>query len=151
MTGAAPGPAGTAEGTLWRPQRKANPSPPLAHEAAPLYHFTCEHMARPIIACGALVPFAHPLFPHLAPVVWLTTADQPDPQATGFRHAFLACDPMAFRFLVTDRTACVPWPVARDQAPFGATDPDAVMMLEHGCRPDTWWVSPIPVPVVLDG
>jgi hypothetical protein len=93
---------------------------------------------------GALVPMRHFWLPKMAPLVWLT--DQPAPRRVdvGLTSEWLECDRMAHRFLVIDATACVPWSDVRDLGP-----KSAVATLESFGRPDSWWISTMPVPVFL--
>jgi hypothetical protein len=126
----------------------ALPSTTLRSDRAPLlYHFTCDHAAGSIVACGALVPYPHLLLPRLAPLVWLTTQSDPDPNDLGF--VGITCDRMAHRFQVIDTTTCEQWWTLCEQVPQYALPARALWQLENGRRSETWWISRVPVPVVL--
>jgi hypothetical protein len=109
-----------------------------------LWHFTCDHRAPGILAVGALVPMRHFWLPEMAAVVWLT--DQADPRRddVGLTMRLVQCDRMAHRFRVIDASTCVPWRSVRHLGLRRLVDE-----LEAFGDPATWWVSTLPVPVVL--
>lgn len=117
--------------------------------APALYHYTCWHMASRIVAVGALLPNAHPFLPRLRAVVWLTSEPEPDAVALGLTAEHLRCDRTKVRFLVTEYEGVVPWLAVVDSQPPAVLDPRIVKRLHAGRRPETWWVSPFPTPVVL--
>jgi len=151
-------PAGTNsdEGGASAPTHKTNTarSSRRGHSARPagatpvLWHYTCDHHVVQIAALGALIPHAHPFLPGLRPIVWLTTMERPDAVALGLTSEFVTCDRTRHRFEVTNTTSCVSWRSVTEVAPARALPPEIVAMLESHGRPDTWWISPLPVPVV---
>ena len=116
--------------------------------APTLWHYTCWHQAAGILAVGALIPNAHPFLPRLRPLVWLTTLDVPDAVGLGLTAEHLRCDRTKVRFLVAEYEGCVPWLSLVDSQPPAVLDPRIVKRLHAGRRPETWWVSPYPTPVV---
>ena len=118
--------------------------------AGPLFHFTCDHGAAGIVATGTLMPWPHPLMVQAGGFVWLTSEAEPERHDVGLTSTTLACDRMAHRFRVIEPDTCLWWPEVRDLlAAYCLLSRDSAYMLEHGRRPDTWWVSPVAVPVVL--
>jgi hypothetical protein len=118
-----------------------------------LFHFTCEHFWWDIRAVGAVVPHRHPLFPTLGPVVWFTTEREPDRYRVGLTSDTLACDRMAHRFRVAEHSTCIPWIDVREAMLDGwqpGFDRETLHCFEFGRAPHTWWLSRLPVPVVLD-
>lgn len=117
----------------------------------PLWHFTCDHFATQIVAVGALVPHRHPYFPSLGRVVWLTSQPNPERYLVGLTSDTLDCDRMAHRFRVTESDQCLWWPDVRDlmrAARQPGFDAATVRAFEYGRAPETWWLSPLAVPVV---
>lgn len=116
-----------------------------------LFHFTCSHFELPIRAVGAVIPHRHPWFPSLGAVAWFTTDQWADPDRTGLTSSTLSCDRTRFRFRVTEAEQCLPWCEVRDymvgvqQAGFTAQQ---LKNFERFGAPETWWISPTPVPVV---
>lgn len=111
-----------------------------------LYHYTCEHSAKSILAEGELHGNEHPLMPEAGPIIWLTDMEVPDRLALGLTSRLLRCDRTAHRFAVrTDRAQH--WPVAARRPELAA----ARRLLEFapGVRPAHWWVvlnaGPLPV------
>jgi hypothetical protein len=128
----------SAPGRLHTARRRPHP--------ARLYHFTCKHSERSIIAVGALVPAPHPFLPWAAPMVWLTTDPRPTRIDVGLTSDFIDCDRMARRFRVILPGVARRWLDLCDTAPPDARD--TIEMLNRGRRPETWWVSTVAVPVV---
>lgn len=114
-----------------------------------LWHYTCDHNAASIVATGALVPNRHPLLPNVAPLVWMT--DDPDAGRwdLGLTGVMLDCDRMAHRFRVVDSSTCQRWTDLVSAAPHGVLSDGGRYLLEHGREFTSWWISPLPVPVVL--
>jgi hypothetical protein len=109
-----------------------------------LFHFTCEHSYPHLGARGVLVPQHKPtLFgvrlPDALAVVWLTAGDY---ASTGMDRSDLAiCDRSAYRYVVTDPSACVPWLVSAQREELG-TDAE---LLEAVGIPELWYISAEPV------
>lgn len=121
-----------------------------------LYHFTCVHSRDGIVASGLVTPmsFRHPdkwerLPEWMRPVFavsWFTDLDVPMRDQLGLTMDTIKCDRTEVRFRVTDDLAVQRWTRYRRRVPR-----QAVAMLE-GWRamPAHWYVSELPVPVVLD-
>lgn len=112
-----------------------------------LYHFTCAH-ARRDIGTGPrclLVPHPHPLLG--CKVLWLTSLDAPDPDEVGLTQSFIRCDRREFRYEVLDLAHCRTW---YDSAERDAAPGDVRRALELYGRPDTWWISDVPVVARFD-
>lgn len=106
-----------------------------------LFHFTCaDHGYAALRKRGHLRPFFHPLLN--ARLIWLTTEGAPDRDSTGLTQELSPCDRMAYRYVVTDLSRCVPWldSEARKNAPS-----NAVTDLEVYGDPEHWWVAEEPV------
>lgn len=117
-----------------------------------LYHYTCEHGWASLGNSGQLESVAQQTLTPLDPAwwqfwyVWLTDLEQPDKHALGFNTTNpLGCDRTQFRYRVTDNTRCYPWADVR------RLHTNAHLLeVAPGAQPDHWWISPDPVPVVLD-
>lgn len=112
-----------------------------------LWHFTCDHGYAGLGERGLLRPNPHPLAPELGRIVWLTSDPEPERDDVGLTSEMvLSCDRMAYRYRVTHvSAACVPWTTAR-----GFVNAEFVKVAESFGRPETWWISPLPVSVALD-
>jgi hypothetical protein len=118
-----------------------------ADDVPRLFHYTCSHAAPSIVACGALVPYGHPLLPRLKPLVWLSTLVHPEPGDIGFSDEL--CDRVEWRFQVIDTSTCLLWWEVANELPAYVLPARIAYDMENGRRSDTWWVSASPVPVVL--
>ena len=100
-----------------------------------LYHYTCHHSVKGITRRGMIRPTPHPLIPDHR-IVWLTDMATPDRDALGLTSDYLACDRLAFRYLV-DAEDAEPWATfaARASVPFLSR-----AYLETGRAPDRWFV-----------
>ena len=105
----------------------------------PLYHFTCSHGRALIGSPGVLEP--HWGF------VWLTDLARPPREAVGLTSQILDCDRMEFRYRATANGTVVPWTTVRRRYPrewVEGLESAPGALLRH------WYVSPVPVPAVLD-
>lgn len=90
-----------------------------------------------------MVPMAQVVFD--GRLVWATSDPVPTRESLGLSSELLSCDRMSYRYRVTDTAGFVQWDVwKRDRV-----HPLVSAQLEHGCVPESWWVSEGPVPVVL--
>lgn len=114
-----------------------------------LYHYTCDHGYAALGDAGNLVP-AYDLAPDRleqwwpARLVWLTDLAVPDRDALGLTRRIARCDRTAYRYRVTDEADVSPW--IRVRRSFPAEE----LEWQAGVRPRHWYVSGVPVPVVLD-
>ena len=100
----------------------------------PLYHFTCEHGFAGISETGLLRPNVHPFMRHLGPLLWLTDLPAPSADSVGLTSERLACDRLAYRYIVHTRAA-IRWSDLRDRAPRALVE-----VLESYSAPSHWWV-----------
>lgn len=117
-----------------------------------LWHYTCDHGRRAIGERGSLIPAAaRPgvgnLSPWTALLVWMTDLDVPVRDGLGLTSHTLTCDRTVYRYRVTDPADCLPWMVVRHSLSPAYRDG---VERAPGALPRHWWVSPLPVPVVLD-
>lgn len=115
-----------------------------------LWHYTCDHRWALIGDVGELLP-AYRLTDVLgdwwpARFVWLTDLSVPDRTALGLDVHKGACDRTTYRYRVTDETGVRPWTDVRR----GLVRTRHVLEDVPGVRLRHWYVSPLPVPVVLD-
>jgi len=116
-----------------------------------LYHFTCAHGARRIGRHNCLIipQIEHPLL-HIK-VSWFTELAEPDRTATGLTHNFTRCDRMAFRYVVTDLSRCLPWPGSPERRHASRHgEPGALADLESEGDPEHWWISGCAVAAQFD-
>lgn len=108
-----------------------------------LYHFTCAHGHRRIgrYNCLLIPQGPHPLLNNIR-VIWLTTQAEPDRETTGLGHNYTTCDRMAYRYIATDLTPCIPWLVSPERRNAPAESIDA---LESYGDPEHWWITATPV------
>lgn len=101
-----------------------------------LYHYTCaDHGLPGITRHGLIAPNTHPLMAGLGKLIWLTdVADVEQPEQIGLTSSYLACDRLAYRFIVTTRAA-VPWSALRPRV-----NPEVVTALEAFAQPEHWYV-----------
>lgn len=123
-------------------------SAPLARVAPTLFHLTCVHRAPSIIAIGALIPNPHPFMPRMAPLVWMTDQPDLDPALLGLTQTYISCDRTQCRFMVIDYSTVHRWLDVVAEAPLTVLDPRVVHRLNKDRRPEHWWISGAPVPVV---
>jgi len=113
-----------------------------------LYHFTCDHGHRRIGRwnCLLIPQGPHPLLNHIR-VIWLTTLAEPDQETSGLGRVRTTCDRMAFRYVVTDLSACRPWLASAERAAVAA---DSIEVLESYGDPEHWWITDSTVPAKWD-
>ena len=104
-----------------------------------LYHFCCKHSAKGIRETGELLPGRDGF-------VWLTDLASPLPEHVGLTSDYLTCRRTERRFKVADHTGVIAWADLRD-----SLRPGLVASLEawDEARPDHWFVSRRPVPVIV--
>lgn len=105
-----------------------------------LWHYTCEHSRSRIGEEGWLQPFASGL-------VWLTDLDVPVREALGLTSMLLTCDRTTYRYRVLDPSIGVPWTKVRRDFPAEHRDE---LESAPGAMPMHWFVSALPVHVVLE-
>lgn len=112
---------------------------------ATLYHYTCAHGAKGITRRGMIRPAPHPLLPGYR-IVWLTDMATPDRNGLGLTSEYLACDRLAFRYVVEAEDA-ESWNAftARVAVPLAVR-----LYLEEGRLVDRWFVLERSVLGVLD-
>lgn len=114
-----------------------------------LYHFCCSHSKRKIgtYNCLLIPQCVHPLLG--CNVTWLTTESEPDRQKTGLGNntGLTRCDRMAFRYMVTDVSACRPWLTSIERA---AARPNVIRDLESFGDPEHWWITERPIRATFD-
>lgn len=116
-----------------------------------LYHFTCAHGQRRIGRQNCLIipQIEHPLL--RLTVSWFTTEAEPDRVQTGLTHNITRCDRMAFRYVITDLSTCVPWLTSRERKHAKRHGkPGALASLESEGDPEHWWISRAAVPAQYD-
>jgi hypothetical protein len=124
--------------------------------ATQLYHFTCDHGRQALGAVGQVTPLAvwNPAAASKLPDAWVwvsgfcwfTDMAWPDPVALGLTSSTLVCDRTRWRYLVTDDANVKPYiQVARNWLP-----PQAWKLTIGDHQPGRWWLSRVPVPVVVD-
>lgn len=128
-----------------------------------LYHYTCSHSIGSIAAMkGKLMPNpggGQPITSAYArelgfdreiqamPVVWLTDIDvrsQDDVRAIGLVGAYTPCDRVEFRLRVAKAPHIQWWADWADGNDL--VDDEWRKLIEYGCKPEHWWVSPEPLP-----
>lgn len=103
-----------------------------------LYHHTCEHAARRIVADGGLLrPNVQPQLGGLQ-LLWLTTSSRPARAALGLTSHTLCCDRTAHTFRLLDPVDVMPWAQLREQLPATLTRP---LEAARGARPALWFVT----------
>lgn len=110
-----------------------------------LYHYCCSHSRADIGKRGVLRPHYQPYLDRS--LIWFTDLAEPDREGLGLTSTIIACDRTEFRYRVTDERTCLPfsawWQAER-------IDPLVVSELTFPPkRPKHWYVSEVPVPVVL--
>lgn len=113
-----------------------------------LYHFTCHHGHAALGESGVVAPGRD--LPGGVDVgtnrfAWFTDIPDPAREWVGLTSHGLSCDRLAYRYRVTDATDVDPWHLHRSAAWF-ATELESA----HHAFPRHWFVSLLPVPVVLD-
>lgn len=108
-----------------------------------LYHHTCEHAAEQIAESGYLVPLRQLVLGR--DLIWLTDQREADSQALGLTSKLLDCDRTAVCYQIETEDA-TPWPVWADAN--GVPDA-ALVLLETGRKPETWWVAETPQAATL--
>lgn len=105
-----------------------------------LYHYTCEHGHAAIAASQRLLPHTHPFMPVCGPLLWLTDiAEPPSRESLGLTSRFIACDRMAYRYIV-QTSAARRWVDIRTRAPA-----EVLATLEAYGDPEHWWVARRPL------
>ena len=124
-----------------------------------LYHYTCEHGHAALSRAPLLLPSrvhsprAADRIPRdlawMLDVVWMTDLDEPMPESTGLTSRGIVCDRTAHRWRVVDEQNVELW-VRWLRA--HRVQPAVVEALHSGphALPMHWYVSELPVPVVLD-
>lgn len=82
--------------------------------------------------------------PELGRLIWLTDEAEPERDAVGLTSVMLSCDRMAYRYAVSWAPSLQSWRDVRSQI----TD-DYREWLESYGKPETWWVSSLPLRAVL--
>jgi hypothetical protein len=118
-------------------------------DAAPTYHFTCEHHVFDIVAVGAVIPHRHPFMPMMAPMAWFTTLAHPSADDVGLTSTILSCNRLAHRFQVLDHSTLIPWSYVVEHAPPSVLPRWVIADLGRYGKPDTWLVSTTPVEVMV--
>ncbi len=103
-----------------------------------LYHFTCAHSLVGIeVDGGAIRPRRHPLLGFA--VVWLTADRAATAAHLGLAsHDIVKCDRMAFRYVIDNPIAALPWVEFRSRLPIEAA---RTLEAARGARPGLWYVS----------
>lgn len=109
-----------------------------------LYHYTCHHGYLGIVASGQLRPHGHPWFDE--PLVWLTDLAEPWRDALGLTSHTIDCDRTRYRFQVADSATTIRWTSYRRSVPRRTA---ITLENQPGSMPAHWWVSAVPVPVLL--
>lgn len=124
-----------------------------------LWHFTCSHTFDAMGRWGVLRPLVDLAPPELleplddiarvmASFVWLTSNPKPTRRELNLDNPAYKCDRMEHRYRVSRKSGhtCIPWESVSHQWP-----PHLVATLRKPpLKPDAWWISPHPVPVVHD-
>lgn len=76
-------------------------------------------------------------------MVWLTSESTPAREDVGLTSTILTCDRLEHRYKVVEGES-LPWTLVRAKV-----RPEMVLLLEHGRKPESWFVSFKPVKVEL--
>lgn len=123
-----------------------------------LLHYTCRHGRTGIGERGWVIPVAlrntgldlTGLPEMLTCYGWFTDLTTPNRDALGLTRTTIRCDRTRYRYRVTcldDEHGLLPWTEARRDWPRHLV---LALEISYGARPRHWWVSPQPVPVVLE-
>jgi hypothetical protein len=110
-----------------------------------LWHFTCEHGHAAIGERGLLVPNHEVPVLGIGHVIWFTDNPEPDRIDVGLTSTILACDRMQYRYRALSASKCIPYRALRY-----AIEPSWRSSLEQFGKPETWWISRVPIRAVLD-
>lgn len=115
------------------------------------FHFTCRHGHDRIGEAGTLLPACQltDVIPEAwwpSRFVWLTDLPVPPLAALGFQRQSGGCDHLAHRYRVTDASTVRAWTQVRR----GLVRTRSVLEDLPGVKLRHWYVSTLPVPVVLD-
>jgi hypothetical protein len=115
-------------------------------EARPLWHFTCHHGYERLGRRGVLLPNPHPLIPAFRGLIWFTDEAEPERDDVGLTMGRLACDRMEYRYRIDPvPPSCVTWSSVRHACP-----KSVLRDLESFGKPESWWISDLPVQAVLE-
>lgn len=121
------------------------------------WHYTCDHAQSQIGDHGTLLPLGKQrpglwLIDHtktdalLYSLVWLTDLPEPDITGLGLTSQTLSCERWRHRYRVADDRPVIAFPHMQHMF-----TPQAQMdLLHHGARPEHWYVSFRPIPVIYN-
>jgi hypothetical protein len=118
-----------------------------------LYHYTCSHGHRALLACRTVRPAAQTAPAQvagspLAHLAWFTDLTPPDPWTLGLTAVHITCDRTRYRWRV-DPAERPPIGWGRVRNGFARPLLDA-LETENRAEPAHWWVATWPIRVTYD-